>query len=640
MSRNTMVLQDLQTEVLDLNILFLRSMDETIQGHWRDLKDTELARDIDQFEKEIAELMAPTEFRELEKEIRGLNREDLAELRVSYLNQLRSLDINASHITSREKRNVSDFIGEVEDSRIRDMLRVVWKHGDKMAREGVVGYLDGNSDILFDLDPKEARGKTTQENGRKVYHLSQDFSSLVDNTHLMDSSLVLSHEFHRDGLNLKNPQETRETVKSDMRMVQSMQNSYQRGLYSRNIQFMQFLNYIEKSYGSQKLNIVIDKVFDSTLDYWKVKMYAGSTHEVIDDGSKLLSIAYYNKDDEIISSIKNLNNGQSKLGYAASLTSVMGLERSESILGGDLNNLSIYGNQTLIDVLKLSKDQVQSVRHDPGVSLESFKINDKEKMSLVGEALLIKAGGSWNDKAGKWTSLENLSYLLTDQTVEGNIMAEPVKGGGFNYSTINANVYRDTRSYKGWSKHEGSLFSKENQGLDYIMLTKKNIEGNVIARLVFDGFHTVDNMTKNVDGDNLNQPYTHPKYGKIQGNTVAEGDFNMTYYGTSNFSNTVGDVNNAVLIINNAKTIAGDIIDNRGKDGNSNDRWLQHSLRGINSSDDWTSYYSDGCFVAPWTTTQSFLDTLNVWGASKGYQIKTDLQEFEYHNHWEGFKGN
>ncbi|MDC7242383.1 MAG: hypothetical protein PQJ50_18660 [Spirochaetales bacterium] len=298
MSGVSMVLQDLQQEVIDLYILFLNQMDKALHSTWSGLKETDIAGEMYQFENEIASMMSISEFNELEREIRNLKRDDLLSLRDGYLKNLDSLEINSSHITSRPARSISDFINEVEDIQVREMLKVVWKHGDEIARLSIVEYLDGESDILFDLDPKEARGKTTRSNGRKVYHLSTDFDSFENKTNLMQSSLILSHEMHRDGLNMKNPEDTRSAVKSDIIFTNSLlqENSYASNILHKNFEM---LKQVGRLFGDGVLSKVINRVFSSQADYWKL----------IENGLEYEKDGFLRKDDRIIQRHNNLKVG-------------------------------------------------------------------------------------------------------------------------------------------------------------------------------------------------------------------------------------------------------------------------------------------------------------------------------------------
>jgi hypothetical protein len=236
------------------------------------------------------------------------------------------------------------------------------------------------------------------------------------------------------------------------------------------------------------------------------------------------------------------------------------------------------------------------------------------------------AGASWNGT--KWVNAENIGLTLTDnQNLSGYILAENRAGGGFDYSTVTASVYRDEDSYLGWSMNEGSKFNMSKQGLDSLVFLKKTLNSGYLGGTVFSQFHTVDNMTKKKDGTKLDQPYKHPVYGDVQGNTIAPGNFNIEYYSSSGYYGELGKEKNAVMVINNATTISGTIIDNKGNGGNDELRWLVHSLRSSDSTTDTKSYYSDGCFIAPTVAINEMFSYLRSIGLSQGYQIRTTLRE-------------
>jgi hypothetical protein len=95
----------------------------------------------------------------------------------------------------------------------------------------------------------------------------------------------------------------------------------------------------------------------------------------------------------------------------------------------------------------------------------------------------------------------------------------------------------------------------------------------------------------------------------------------MKYYDLSDSYAT------AVLVINSAKTISGLNVDRWGNGGNDGLRWLGHSNRKTGMDSDFTSYYSDGCFVMPTNVMNNILGYLSAIGMQKGYQIKTTLKE-------------
>ena len=110
----------------------------------------------------------------------------------------------------------------------------------------------------------------------------------------------------------------------------------------------------------------------------------------------------------------------SDVGMAGSLVKILGIERAEQLLGSSYRNTDLYSAQTLKDVLNLSDDQIARIRRSG--SLAGIKLTNSQKQSLLGEALMNKAGASW--EAGKgWQNTSNIAMTIVNGQVAGNIMA-------------------------------------------------------------------------------------------------------------------------------------------------------------------------------------------------------------------------
>jgi hypothetical protein len=439
-------------------------------------------------------------------------------------------------------------------------------------------------------------------------------------------NVVLSHEANRDGITgdeTEQKAETRRAVLGHMATALELLKTYNGGL-GMNMTIEALLFSEAQRTGDFSVASAIAGSYDSSADYWKLISKADGTHGIVWDGKKYLTVEYQNEKGEVISRV--IPAGQeytSKMGLAESLANAIGFSRAEEILGSSLTNAKLYTFGTLKDVLQLSDVEIERIQQSGVLPPD---LTDKQRRALAGEALLYTSGASWNGSA--WINTKGINLRLTGNVVNGFVLAESIAEGGFGYSTVVAYIARNTDSYLGWSYHEKEKFNISKQGLDSIFILKSSLDGRPLRDISLDGFHTVDNMTTNSEGKNLNQPYKSRLHGNVQGNTIAPGVFNMTYYDTSDYYGEVNGINNAVMVINNASTIGGAKINNAGNGGNDKLRWLVHSNRELGKDRDYNSYYSDGCFVAPSATLNRMYSYLSSIGLQRGYQIKTYLWEF------------
>ena len=99
----------------------------------------------------------------------------------------------------------------------------------------------------------------------------------------------------------------------------------------------------------------------------------------------------------------------------------------------------------------------------------------------------------------------------------------------------------------------------------------------------------------------------------------------MGYY--TDYRGVSANYEGNVLVINNAKTIAGYTVDNNGHGGLDDGRWLGHSNRKAGTTTDWKNTSSDGCSITSYTNHMNLTEKLESWGLNNGYQIGTRLYD-------------
>jgi hypothetical protein len=506
------------------------------------------------------------------------------------------------------------FSGKESAVNYREQMRTLYSTGGLNTLE-YRNYITGRT-VIERWDNDYAQSIKGYD-GVKYVYLGTDAAKKDDNYNL---NILLSHEAYRDGIagtEMEQMEETKNAIIGHIETANEILNSY--GLKSIGLDMLdEVIRYnISKIMDN---NYAVDSLlnkYDYTDDYWKLISRSDGTHNIVWDGKKYLTIEYQDENGNLLSNLIPFgqDNAGSK-GWAESLASVIGLERCEQLLGSDLKNTSTYRADTLRDVLGLSDAEIMEIQKN-GVLPDN--ISNKQRLSLAGEALLYKTGSVWEN--AKWLNIESLNLTLTDKKTGGYILGEKNDKDEFDYSYINSYIYRNINAYLGWSSYEGNKYDPSKQGLDRIYFAKYALDEKYISSGSFDKLHTVDNMTTNKDGLMYDQPYNHPVYGKVQGNTIAPGTFNMKYYDMSN------SYANDVLVINSAKTISGLNIDRWGNGGNDSLRWLGHSNRMKGMDSDFASYYSDGCFIIPTDVMNNILGYLNAIGMQKGYQIRTVLKE-------------
>ena len=540
-------------------------------------------------------------------------------------------------------------------------LRSQYGFGDKKAQQQADDILHGRAELIRDnADTVTAggRAKTVFDGKRKVYINGSNFDGTVESALAM--GIALQHEAYRDGIAESGAAQQAETVQSVYKhtemalrmandgMAGKMMNgvvSYMPELKSDIGNYNRYMFAMAQAKGDvakqrkayEQYAAYVDGAYDSSGDYWKLKMYADGSHKIIFDGKKELSIDYLNEKEEVISTMTPDGQDMSDVGMAGSLVKILGVERTEQLLRSGYLNSDLYSTQTLKDITNLSDAQIARIRRSG--SLKGIKLTDAQKQSLLGEVLMKNAGASW--EAGKgWQNTSNIAMTIVDGKVRGNIMAE-VRNGKYLYSTVNATVYRDPASWGSVTRgNEGKWQTHtELYGLDYILYEKQGINYDGYDSLLLGQYQTVDNLTS--EDNNRNQPYYDAATQKwVQGNTV-NSSFNMGYYtdwrGSSCFENNV-------LVLNNATTVSGIRIGNNGgRDNSYEDRWLGHdNSKKDKTTNNWITttfftndkyiptQYSDGCFVTTRETQRRLLEKLQRWGMAGGYQIAGTIMEQRY----------
>lgn len=509
----------------------------------------------------------------------------------------------------------------------KDSLRVQWGFGDNTAKNQLEEIIKGETILKFDANNTEIAQSVTA-NKQKIIHINP-----TTNNDFIDLGLALQHEAHRDGI-ISNKQtqfiETANAVASHTQMALTIARD---ALYANKM-----LSYIYSDtnlqndinaylYAAQTNNIesygnYIASNYNSSADYWKLKMYADGTHKLLFDGKKELSIEYLNEIEEIISTSILDNQDMSDVGMAGSLGKILGVERAEKLLGSSYLNADNYDFSTLKDVLNLSDNQISKIQRKG--SLTGIELTESQKYSLVGEAIMKNSGASWNGSS--WMNTAAISTTITDGIVNGNIMAE-IQDSKYLYSTVNATLFRDPKSWNSVTSADGINWNRntENYGLDSILYEKQGINYDYYDSLLLDKYQTVDNLTQG----SQNQSF-FSSINWLQGNTIISNNFNIQYYTKSQYLNDV-------LIINNANTLGTPLYKNYiGNEGNhykGESRWLVHDNTKIeNNNITYYPYqYSDGCFVTTYQNQELLLNKLQIWNLSKGYQINTYLLNESYY---------
>ena len=106
------------------------------------------------------------------------------------------------------------------------MLLYSWRFGDLVTRQVIEDYLDDRSEIRFDLNPEEAEGKATRDDGKIIYHISKDYAEADKEEDLLNAALIFAHESYRDGMQRGDKFDTRKAVMADVEFAQKLVKEY------------------------------------------------------------------------------------------------------------------------------------------------------------------------------------------------------------------------------------------------------------------------------------------------------------------------------------------------------------------------------------------------------------------------------
>jgi hypothetical protein len=479
-------------------------------------------------------------------------------------------------------------------------------------------------ETLLRKDPRlAAAAVTTMIGGQRVITLGGQ--GIGGGARDLSEGIILAHEAYRSGMREERTKQFRETaaaVLGHSLVAGQLAEVYGKDILSERLRYeMQLAEDAIRAGDSSLLTSYAARSYSQDGDYWKLVMEHGGGHRLEYDGSRMLTVEYRDEHDRLLSSMVPAGQQTAGLGWAASLGRVIGLSRAAELLGGDIENLAHYDDKTLMDVLGLDAQAVRLLRKRPGVSLERFDLCDRQRYSLVGEALLKDAGAYWDPEAGIWQNTAGLRLTLTDRLLRGNILAQTDQSGGFSYSTVAAEVYRNPLSYLGYREGEEN---RKYFGLDRIAFTQRSLAGDPLDITALEGLNTVDvtDGGKNTGGVGKDQPWQGGILGTIQGETLQSGSFRMT------LDHTGGqwEVEKA-LRMSGGRTISGKKIDPYGYAGSNGDRHWFHPTN-------WGRV--DGCFTnfdksdkkdISHREYMNMLRELEEWGVDYGYQIRGTIHD-------------
>ncbi|SIQ95657.1 hypothetical protein SAMN05920897_11956 [Alkalispirochaeta americana] len=629
-----MVIDELREDVRRLYYTFLKEMDHRLYGRMKSIRREDIAREVAGYERVHCEAMSSRALEEFEQELAKLDRSELEQLKETYLGHYTELGLSSGTALNRPRRMIGDMIAAEAHEALRRILQVVWVHGDQTARRGIMDYYDGKAEIRFDLDPTEgALGKTTREQGVRIFHLHRDFATAHSDAGIYEAALILSHELHRTGTGENRKQKTREAVESDIAMAGKVRNSYRR-LPGRNHRLMEFLQGVEKIRGKRSLHAIVDKLFSSQAEYWLLTT-DGNIEWGDDTGSKRdLHVQHYLPDtNEGARSIRRAHIEDETGSISQALARYVGLQRAEELLGRSLHDLRIYDDQTLIDVLELADEagvNSHRVLWDQRVLPHPFmwaSFTEDQREKLAGEAMMKHHGMEWNGNA--WIDHDEISLPMSDVEDLGQIVINEDENGNIARFAIQGLVMRDRSSHDSLRTHtarrgdpnrEAREADEHLQGLDSIILTKHDLDGNEIGRYRTDGWQTVAN------GYNASLPEGARAYINTEvyrKSTIATNHPFYMRFGGFNSSQWDGPY----FEINRAKTIGGtEIGADAGRNGNDDPRWLGHSDR--TNSNTWSDgLISAGCFINTPTVLAELDDQITDWGVDYPYDVRTVIRE-------------
>ena len=470
---------------------------------------------------------------------------------------------------------------------------------DQSIAEQYRRFLDGNDRLVVGNGLGEA--ETSIHGDQRTVRISS-LGDINDKNARLHAGIVLAHEAHRDGIvkNRKEQQvETLSAVLGHTLVAQQVALNY--GSDSLNEWVRDEVELLEAARSDGSLSSFVAAVlgdYDSRGDYWRL------TEDGNLEWDGKLDITDWN--DNIL--VEDTTGS-----FSQSLIKAIGSERAAEILGIELDELSLYDEQTLVDVTGYGRAIWDSLIQ-MGVDFDTLFTSD-QRQKMAGEAIMKDSGMVWD---GSWTNGEGVAFSMSGQDIKGQIyISDTLVGDEYERFAVTSSIYRNEDSYLG---RYGDL---DNQRLDFLVAEKRGLDGGLIERHVMQNLQTVDIYDRvDSNGVDRNQEVESDKYGTIQGNTIAPGELWMKVGAESQY---VG----GALVINNARLLSGDYIDEFGRnDRIGGGRWLLHANRTEDMVEDYNNAASDGCFIPSTIAQLEFMDTLERWGLKSGYNIRSELREF------------
>jgi hypothetical protein len=525
---------------------------------------------------------------------------------------------------------------------VANMLRAQYGFGDKVQLDQLDSILKGNTELVFG-NTTDGQAQTVDENGKRIVHMNMD-----QNGDWKMGAIMLGHESYRDGIVSSADaqlEETRRAVKGHTEMTVKMMNdklymTSMMDLIGSNQNLQNDLIYY--TLGDDAFNSYIDGNYSSKADYWLLK----TDGTIVWDGSKDLNAEYYDENGQLHTNDKSEEDYKSsatpyivvKAGkdatYAGTLAEYVGEERAEQILsssGKNINDAGSYSKTALMDIFGVSKEVATQMQHTGRLP---SNMTPEQKQRLIGEALMANGGMTWDGKSRGNTN--SFSLAMSDYDI-GQIVINPIYDSkkniiGYDRFGITAEVYRDELSYSS-TRNETSTHLAINgkQGLDYMYLYKKDLNGNTIAstmnepfskgwQTVANGFADPDMETRAYPSFNIKDGYSDNVY---RGSTVVENqNFYMRF---GNFTSDTKKFDGNIFIINRAQTLSEGMTNLVGLTKVSNDPIEGHSnwLNNPTPHEDTGGLISASCFM----NTRDNLNFTNSWVMNNvpypSYDVKT-----------------
>jgi len=356
----------------------------------------------------------------------------------------------------------------------------------------------------------------------------------------------------------------------------------------------------------------IDAAYDSSGDYWKLKMN-GTIEAEYDKNGKLirdLNVEYLDERGNL----KTRTQIRDDTGSASrSLARYIGEARARVLVGKSFNNLSTYDTQTLKDIFGLTDSEITALRHDHEMKTINFdSLTAEKKERLLGEALMKKYNMTWQNNT--WIENKKFSLTMSDIKDLGQIVIHKNADGSYERFAISGVVDRNPNSYKSVRKQKGII---DYQGLDSITLFKKDLDGNILEQFTTIGWQTVANgYAEDMISDNPQRAYKAEDV--YRGATI---DINRDFYmRAGNFIHT--HYKGPIFVLNRGYQENGSYLDT---DGGGNYRNLVHSDYNLKTKKIGISSYgkvSAGCFINDYQTINYIQDYItNKWKISYPYDI-------------------